>query len=187
MSVARQAFFDHQRGPTSACRDRLRSGTVTPIATQSALPQPPAMSGEAGNQIIEAVEATSLLQEDGGFAVSYFNLEFNPQMATSLVHCLNRRYNGARKFPVTAPDAARHTAHLGARSARVPGASAERVVRPDLCEESRRGCGIQSTMHLLRWKNTQPGTQQFRHKRMALRESGLPTKLRHRSEFPGWN
>jgi hypothetical protein len=37
--------------------------------------------------------------------VSYFNLEFNPQMATSLVHCLNRRYKGARKFPVTAPDA----------------------------------------------------------------------------------
>jgi hypothetical protein len=37
--------------------------------------------------------------------VSYFNLEFNPQMATSLVHCLNRRYRGARKFPVTAPDA----------------------------------------------------------------------------------
>jgi len=37
--------------------------------------------------------------------VSYFNFEFNPQMATSLVHCLNRRYKGARKFPVTAPDA----------------------------------------------------------------------------------
>jgi len=37
--------------------------------------------------------------------VSYFNLEFNSQMATSLVHCLNRRYKGARKFPVTAPDA----------------------------------------------------------------------------------
>ena len=37
--------------------------------------------------------------------MSYFNLEFNPQMATSLVHCLNRRYRGARKFPVTAPDA----------------------------------------------------------------------------------
>src|ERR1035438_10555706 len=26
-------------------------------------------------------------------------------MAISLVHCLNRRYRGARKFPVTAPDA----------------------------------------------------------------------------------
>jgi hypothetical protein len=26
-------------------------------------------------------------------------------MATALVHCLNRRYKGARKFPVTAPDA----------------------------------------------------------------------------------
>ncbi len=37
--------------------------------------------------------------------MSYFNLEFNPQMATSLVHCLNRRYKGAQKFPVTAPDA----------------------------------------------------------------------------------
>ena len=37
--------------------------------------------------------------------MSYFNFEFNPQMATSLVHCLNRRYKGARKFPVTAPDA----------------------------------------------------------------------------------
>jgi len=37
--------------------------------------------------------------------VSYFNLEINPQMAISLVHCLNRRYRGARKFPVTAPDA----------------------------------------------------------------------------------
>jgi hypothetical protein len=37
--------------------------------------------------------------------VSYFNLEINPQTATSLVHCLNRRYRGARKFPVTAPDA----------------------------------------------------------------------------------
>ena len=37
--------------------------------------------------------------------MSYFNLEFNPQMATSLVHCLNRKYRGARKFPVTAPDA----------------------------------------------------------------------------------
>jgi hypothetical protein len=37
--------------------------------------------------------------------VSYFNLEINPQMATALVHCLNRRYKGARRFPVTAPDA----------------------------------------------------------------------------------
>ncbi len=37
--------------------------------------------------------------------MSYFNLEFNPQMATSLVHCLNRRYKGAQKFAVTAPDA----------------------------------------------------------------------------------
>ena len=37
--------------------------------------------------------------------MSYFNLEINPQTATSLVHCLNRRYRGARKFPVTAPDA----------------------------------------------------------------------------------
>ena len=37
--------------------------------------------------------------------MSYFNLEFNPQMATSLVHCLNRRYKGAQKFPITAPDA----------------------------------------------------------------------------------
>ena len=37
--------------------------------------------------------------------MSYFNLEFNPQMATSLVHCLNRKYRGARKFPVKAPDA----------------------------------------------------------------------------------
>lgn len=40
-----------------------------------------------------------------GELVSYFNLEFNPEMATALVHCLNRRYKGARKFPVTAPDA----------------------------------------------------------------------------------
>src|SRR5260221_12795348 len=47
----------------------------------------------------------ALLQHDGGRAVSYFNLEFNPQMATSLVHWLNRRYKGAQKFPVTAPDA----------------------------------------------------------------------------------
>jgi hypothetical protein len=37
--------------------------------------------------------------------VSYFNFEFNPEMPSSLVHCLNRRYKGARKFPVTAPDA----------------------------------------------------------------------------------
>ena len=47
----------------------------------------------------------ALLQHNGDPAVSYFNLEFNPQMATSLVHCLNRRYKGAQKFPVTAPDA----------------------------------------------------------------------------------
>jgi hypothetical protein len=47
----------------------------------------------------------ALLQHDGDRAVSYFNLEFNPQMATSLVHCLNRRYKGAQKFPVTATDA----------------------------------------------------------------------------------
>ena len=37
--------------------------------------------------------------------MSYFNFEFNPEMPTSLVHCLNRRYKGARRFPVTAPDA----------------------------------------------------------------------------------
>src|SRR5260370_17823941 len=47
----------------------------------------------------------ALLQHDGDPAVSYFNLEFNPQMATSLVHCLNRRYKSAQKFPVTTPDA----------------------------------------------------------------------------------
>src|SRR3977135_2511900 len=47
----------------------------------------------------------ALLQHNGDPAVSYFNLEFNPQMATSLVHCLNRRYKGAQKFPITAPDA----------------------------------------------------------------------------------
>ena len=78
---------------------------LTPIATQSALPQPPEMSAETGNQIIEAVEGTSLLLADGGFAVSYFNLEFNPEMATSLVHTLNRPYKGAHKFSTTAPDA----------------------------------------------------------------------------------
>lgn len=37
--------------------------------------------------------------------MSYFNLEFDPRIAASLVHCLNRRYRGARKFAVTAPDA----------------------------------------------------------------------------------
>jgi hypothetical protein len=51
------------------------------------------MSAEEGNQIIEAVEGTSLLLEDGDFAVSYFNLEFNPEMATSPVHTLNRPGN----------------------------------------------------------------------------------------------
>ena len=37
--------------------------------------------------------------------MSYFNLEINQQIAISLVHCLNHRYKGARRFPVTAPDA----------------------------------------------------------------------------------
>jgi len=37
--------------------------------------------------------------------MSYFNFDFNQRIASSLVHCLNRRYKGARKFPVTAPDA----------------------------------------------------------------------------------
>ncbi len=37
--------------------------------------------------------------------MSYFNLEFNRELATSLVHCLNRPYKGARKFSATAPDA----------------------------------------------------------------------------------
>lgn len=37
--------------------------------------------------------------------VSYFNFEFNRELATSLVHCLNQRYKGARKFSATAPDA----------------------------------------------------------------------------------
>ena len=56
-------------------------------------------------ELMSAVDATSLLQREGEPAVSYFNLEFNPQMATSLVHYLNRRYKGAQKFPVKAPDA----------------------------------------------------------------------------------
>src|ERR1700730_9727193 len=47
----------------------------------------------------------ALLQNHRDPAMSYFNLEFNAEMATSLVHCLNRRYKGAQKFPVTAPDA----------------------------------------------------------------------------------
>ena len=76
----------------------------------------------------------ALLQHDGDPAVSYFNLEFNPQMATSLVHCLNRRYKGAQKFPVTAPDA-QGTLIVWARDpARVPGASFECVVRSHLCD-----------------------------------------------------
>ena len=37
--------------------------------------------------------------------MSYFNFEFNRELATSLVHCLNRPYKGARKFSATAPDA----------------------------------------------------------------------------------
>jgi hypothetical protein len=37
--------------------------------------------------------------------VSYFNFEFNREMATSLIHYLNRPYKGARKFSATAPDA----------------------------------------------------------------------------------
>jgi transposase-like protein len=35
----------------------------------------------------------------------YFNLEFNPQLARSLTHTLNRRYKGSRKFQLAAPDA----------------------------------------------------------------------------------
>jgi hypothetical protein len=37
--------------------------------------------------------------------VSYFNFEFNHELATSLIHYLNRPYKGARKFSATAPDA----------------------------------------------------------------------------------
>jgi hypothetical protein len=37
--------------------------------------------------------------------MSYFNLDFNPKMARSLVHTLNRKYKGARLAEVAAPDA----------------------------------------------------------------------------------
>ena len=37
--------------------------------------------------------------------MSYFNFEFNPAIVSSLVHTLNRPYNGARTFPAKAPDA----------------------------------------------------------------------------------
>ena len=66
--------------------------------------QHPAAIGEVRRFRSSAGDATSAAQE-GEPAVSYFNLEFNPQMATSLVHYLNRRYKGALKFPVIAPDA----------------------------------------------------------------------------------
>ena len=35
----------------------------------------------------------------------YFHFEFNPKMARSLAHTLNKRYRGARRFTVSAPDA----------------------------------------------------------------------------------
>src|SRR5579863_4341462 len=119
----------------------------------------------------------ALLQHDGDPAVSYFNLEFNPQMATSLVHCLNRRYKGAQKFPVTAPDA-QGTLIVWARDLRVPGASFERALRPYLCEEPCRRRRNQSSMHLLWRENTESRTQQLRYKSLALHESGLPAKDR---------
>lgn len=37
--------------------------------------------------------------------MSYFNFEFDCELARSLVHYLNRSYKGARKFSATAPDA----------------------------------------------------------------------------------
>jgi hypothetical protein len=37
--------------------------------------------------------------------VGYFNFEFNRELVTSLVHCLNRPYKGARKLSATGPDA----------------------------------------------------------------------------------
>ena len=37
--------------------------------------------------------------------MAYFNFELNPEMATSLIHTLNRRYKGARRFSAMAPDA----------------------------------------------------------------------------------
>src|SRR5258708_19220343 len=43
--------------------------------------------------------------EKGKTRASYFNFEFNPKMAASLVHTLNRPYKGAHKFSATAPDA----------------------------------------------------------------------------------
>ncbi|MCU1260192.1 MAG: hypothetical protein JWO80_3077 [Bryobacterales bacterium] len=112
--------------------------------------------------------------------MSYFNLEFNPQMATSLVHCLNQRYKGARKFTVTAPDAQGTLIVWALDPKRVPRTSLERVVRPSVREKSRWSRSMQPRVHLLRGKNAKPGPQQFRHEGMALHESGLPTQFRHR-------
>ena len=78
------------------------------VPTRTDFLRSPAPSGQVSrnsNIPLEGSTRHSLLIEDGESAVSYFNLEINPQIATSLVHCLNHRHKGARRFPVTAPDA----------------------------------------------------------------------------------
>src|SRR5438309_3436630 len=69
----------------------------------------------------------------------------------------------------------------------MPGALAECVVRSHLCTEPCRRRRNQSPMHLLWRENTESRTQQFRYKSLALHESGLPAKLRHRSDLPERN
>ena len=119
--------------------------------------------------------------------MSYFNFEFNPEMATSLVHCLNRRYKGAQKFPVTAPDA-QGTLIVWARDPQecqehLLNALFDLIFATEPCGRRRN----QSPVHLLWRENTESRTQQFRYKSLALHESGLPAKLRHRSDLPGRN
>ena len=119
--------------------------------------------------------------------MSYFNLEFNPQMATSLVHCFNRRYKGARKFPVTAPDA-QGTLIVWARDLQECREHLLNALFDLIFARNRVGAAVsQSPMHLLWRENTESRTKQFRYKSLALHESGLPAKLRHRSDLPGRN
>ena len=91
--------------------------------------------------------------------MSYFNFEFNPEMATSLVHCLNRRYKGARKFPVTAPDA-QGTLIVWARDLQECREHLLNALFDLIFARNRVGaCCMQSSVHLLRGKDSKPGTK----------------------------
>lgn len=113
-------------------------------------------------------------------ALADLDFELNPEMAASLVHYAQQAIQGRQKIVDNCSGRGRYVDHLGRGDPRERQEHLLNGLFDLIFVRNRVGAAVcKPGMHLLWRKNAKQRTEQFRDKRLALDESGLPVKLCH--------